>query len=195
MSTTSSAARSQSGSSRGHGNTQPARRLRRVDRRLAHLGSLSRRRVSRKTGTRELEAVYEARVVSRPPTEDELVERARGGDAAAFATLVRDHQEIAFRTAYLITRNAADAEDATPDRPHERLARAPALPPRSAPCGPGCSRSSRTRRATGDARRGVVKGWRCARRTSFPRGARLRLPREGWSPPRPAPSCSPRSSG
>jgi RNA polymerase sigma-70 factor (ECF subfamily) len=51
-------------------------------------------------------------VVSRPPTEDELVERARGGDGAAFGTLVRDHQELAFRTAYLITRNAADAEDA-----------------------------------------------------------------------------------
>ena len=50
--------------------------------------------------------------MSRPPTEDELVERARGGDAAAFAALVRDHEEIAFRTAYLITRNAADAEDA-----------------------------------------------------------------------------------
>jgi RNA polymerase sigma-70 factor, ECF subfamily len=56
--------------------------------------------------------VYEDRVVSRPPTEDELVERARAGDAAAFAALVRDHQEIAFRTAYLIARNAADAEDA-----------------------------------------------------------------------------------
>jgi len=51
-------------------------------------------------------------VVSRPPTEDELVERARGGDATAFAALVRDHEEIAFRTAYLIARNAADAEDA-----------------------------------------------------------------------------------
>ena len=51
-------------------------------------------------------------MVSRPPTEDELVERARGGDATAFAALVRDHEEIAFRTAYLIARNAADAEDA-----------------------------------------------------------------------------------
>ena len=56
-------------------------------------------------------------MVSRPPnpqqhSEDELVEQARGGDAAAFAALVRDHQEIAFRTAYLIARNAADAEDA-----------------------------------------------------------------------------------
>ncbi|HWN20672.1 MAG TPA: sigma factor, partial [Gaiellaceae bacterium] len=50
--------------------------------------------------------------MSRPPTEDQLVERARRGDGAAFGTLVRDHQELAFRTAYLITRNAADAEDA-----------------------------------------------------------------------------------
>jgi RNA polymerase sigma factor (sigma-70 family) len=51
-------------------------------------------------------------VVSRPPTEEELVERARDGDSTAFTLLVRDHEEIAFRTAYLITRNAADAEDA-----------------------------------------------------------------------------------
>jgi len=51
-------------------------------------------------------------VVGRPLDETELVERARDGDAAAFATLVRGHQEIAFRTAYLITGNAADAEDA-----------------------------------------------------------------------------------
>jgi RNA polymerase sigma-70 factor (ECF subfamily) len=51
-------------------------------------------------------------VVSRPPTEDELVERARDGDATAFAALVHDYKEVAFRTACLITRNAADAEDA-----------------------------------------------------------------------------------
>ena len=50
--------------------------------------------------------------MSRPPTEDELVERAKRGDGAAFGTLIREHQEIAFRTAYLITRNAAVAEDA-----------------------------------------------------------------------------------
>jgi len=51
-------------------------------------------------------------VVGRPLTEHELVERARGGDAGAYAALVRDHEEIAFRTACLITGNAADAEDA-----------------------------------------------------------------------------------
>ena len=51
-------------------------------------------------------------MVGRPLEETELVERARDGDASAFAALVRGHQEIAFRTAYLICGNAADAEDA-----------------------------------------------------------------------------------
>jgi RNA polymerase sigma factor (sigma-70 family) len=54
-------------------------------------------------------------VVSRPPSEPDLVERARRGDAVAFAELVRSHQQMAFRTAYLVTRNAADAEDAAQD--------------------------------------------------------------------------------
>jgi RNA polymerase sigma factor (sigma-70 family) len=54
-------------------------------------------------------------VASRPRTESDLVEAARRGDTAAFASLVREHEEIAFRTAYLIARNAADAEDAAQD--------------------------------------------------------------------------------
>src|SRR4051812_49767195 len=54
-------------------------------------------------------------VAGRPPTDFDLVEEARRGDAAAFATLVRPHEEIAFRTAFLITRNAADAQDAVQD--------------------------------------------------------------------------------
>jgi RNA polymerase sigma-70 factor, ECF subfamily len=51
-------------------------------------------------------------VVSRPPTESELVERARRGDEDAYGELVRAHQGIAFRTAYLVAGNAAEAEDA-----------------------------------------------------------------------------------
>jgi RNA polymerase sigma factor (sigma-70 family) len=54
-------------------------------------------------------------VVGRPLTETELVERARGGDGAAYATLVRDHQETAFRIAYVICGTAADAEEAAQD--------------------------------------------------------------------------------
>jgi RNA polymerase sigma factor (sigma-70 family) len=42
-----------------------------------------------------------------------LVERAKDGDAAAYERLVRGQQEVAFRTAYLITGDASEAEDAT----------------------------------------------------------------------------------
>ena len=38
--------------------------------------------------------------------------RAQRGDAHAFEELVRPHREIVFRVAYLVTRNAADADDA-----------------------------------------------------------------------------------
>ncbi|WP_037409448.1 RNA polymerase sigma factor [Candidatus Solirubrobacter pratensis] len=50
--------------------------------------------------------------MARAQTEGELLARAQAGDADAYAALVRAHQEIAFRTALLITRNAADAEEA-----------------------------------------------------------------------------------
>lgn len=42
----------------------------------------------------------------------DLVLKARQGDVDAYAELVRRYSEIAFRTAYLITRDAAEAEDA-----------------------------------------------------------------------------------
>jgi RNA polymerase sigma-70 factor (ECF subfamily) len=51
-------------------------------------------------------------VVSRPRDESELVERARRGDESAYEELVRAHQGIAFRTAYLVAGGAAEAEDA-----------------------------------------------------------------------------------
>jgi RNA polymerase sigma factor (sigma-70 family) len=56
-----------------------------------------------------------AGVEGRPPDERELVLRARRGDAGAFEELVSPHRELAFRVAYLITRNPADAEDAAQD--------------------------------------------------------------------------------
>src|SRR3954453_7726808 len=61
-----------------------------------------------------LAAVEEA-VVVRPLTEHELVERAKGGDTDAYTALVRGHEEIAFRTAVLITGDAAEAEEAAQD--------------------------------------------------------------------------------
>jgi RNA polymerase sigma factor (sigma-70 family) len=54
-------------------------------------------------------------VEGRPHDERELVLRAQRGDPRAYEELVRPHQEIAFRVAYVITRNAADAEDAVQD--------------------------------------------------------------------------------
>jgi RNA polymerase sigma-70 factor (ECF subfamily) len=44
--------------------------------------------------------------------ESRLIERARRGDLAAYDELVRAHQEAAFRAAYLITHDTADAQDA-----------------------------------------------------------------------------------
>jgi RNA polymerase sigma factor (sigma-70 family) len=44
--------------------------------------------------------------------DNELVERAKRGDVAAYEQLVRRYQEPVFRTAYLITRSSADAQDA-----------------------------------------------------------------------------------
>jgi RNA polymerase sigma factor (sigma-70 family) len=51
-------------------------------------------------------------VEGRPQGERELVERAVRGDANAFAGLIRGHEQTAFRLAYVITGNAAEAEDA-----------------------------------------------------------------------------------
>ncbi|MEX2102558.1 MAG: hypothetical protein WD805_01240, partial [Gaiellaceae bacterium] len=51
----------------------------------------------------------------RPPEETELVELAKKGDQGAYGRLVQAHQHIAFRTAFLITWDAAEAEDAAQD--------------------------------------------------------------------------------
>jgi len=54
-------------------------------------------------------------VEGRPPEDAALAERAKQGDVRAFEELVRMYQDIAFRTAFLFTRSAADAEDAAQD--------------------------------------------------------------------------------
>ena len=51
-------------------------------------------------------------MVGRPLEETEVVERAKRGDARAYEELVQTYQGLAFRTAYLVVGNAADAEDA-----------------------------------------------------------------------------------
>ncbi len=51
----------------------------------------------------------------RPLEDAELIGLARHGDVRAYGELVERYREVAFRTAYLIARNAADAEEAAQD--------------------------------------------------------------------------------
>jgi RNA polymerase sigma factor (sigma-70 family) len=52
-------------------------------------------------------------VEGRPLDDTALVERAKQGDVNAYEALVQHYQELAFRVAYQVTGNAADAEDAS----------------------------------------------------------------------------------
>ena len=52
------------------------------------------------------------RVEGRPLQDVELARLARDGDVRAYGELVERYREVAFRTAWLITRSTADAEDA-----------------------------------------------------------------------------------
>src|SRR2546428_11849341 len=47
----------------------------------------------------------------RPKDDSVLIARAQRGDAAAYEEIVQRYQQIAFRTAYVITGSSADAED------------------------------------------------------------------------------------
>jgi RNA polymerase sigma factor (sigma-70 family) len=51
-------------------------------------------------------------VEGRPLDDLALVERARTGDVNAYEALVQQYQQLAFRVAYQVTGDAADAEDA-----------------------------------------------------------------------------------
>ena len=50
-----------------------------------------------------------------PLTDEELIRLAQGGDPTAYEELVRRYQESAFRAAYLVLRDAPEAEDAAQD--------------------------------------------------------------------------------
>jgi RNA polymerase sigma-70 factor (ECF subfamily) len=59
-------------------------------------------------------------------TDEDLVERARRGNADAYDEIVERYTQMAFRTAYLVTGSAADAEEAVQDafvKAHRALAR------------------------------------------------------------------------
>jgi RNA polymerase sigma-70 factor (ECF subfamily) len=54
-------------------------------------------------------------VEGRPLDDRELIERAKEGDADAYAVLVERYQGVAYRTAYVVAGSSADAEDAAQD--------------------------------------------------------------------------------
>jgi RNA polymerase sigma-70 factor, ECF subfamily len=54
-------------------------------------------------------------VEGRPHDDGELVRLAKDGDVRAYERLVERYRDLAFRYAFLIVRNAADAEDAAQD--------------------------------------------------------------------------------
>jgi RNA polymerase sigma-70 factor (ECF subfamily) len=54
-------------------------------------------------------------VEGRPLDEAELIARARDGDEEAYAVLVTRYSDLAFRTAYVVTGSATDAQEATQD--------------------------------------------------------------------------------
>ena len=47
--------------------------------------------------------------------EQELIARAQRGDAGAYELLVRQHEQIAFRVAWLLSRDESEAADAAQD--------------------------------------------------------------------------------
>ena len=133
----------------------------------------------RRRGTPAARGGVELAVVHPPPpTEAVLLTRACGGDLDAYEQLVRLHQQIAFRTALVLTRNAADAEEAAQDA-FVKAWRALRRFDRRGRFARGCWRSSPTRRATGGASAGRREAARAARRrragaTPQPRPARRR---------------------
>ena len=49
----------------------------------------------------------------RPLNEQDLIQRAKGGDIAAFEALVQTHRQVALRVAFLVVSDQGEAEDVT----------------------------------------------------------------------------------
>jgi RNA polymerase sigma-70 factor (ECF subfamily) len=52
-------------------------------------------------------------VEGRPLNEQDLIQRAKGGDIAAFEALVQTHRQVALRVAFLVVSDQGEAEDVT----------------------------------------------------------------------------------
>ena len=132
-------------------------------------------------------------MVGRPPdNEAALIARAQGGDAVAYGSLVRAHQDIAFRVACLAGGSAADAEEAA----QEGFVKAWRALPRfraGAPFRPWLltivANEARNRRRAAGRRAGLVAARGRARRARRGQRAAHRRRRSCW-PARAARRCS-----
>ena len=78
-------------------------------------GSWTRRGLRGDTGRAATRAVAVSRIVPDPEPVAELVRRARQGERAAFAALVRRHLRAAYAVALAVLGRPADAEDVAQD--------------------------------------------------------------------------------
>jgi len=118
-------------------------------------------------------------------TDTDLIARARSGDDHAFGMLVARHQTVAFRTAYVICGEAADAEDAA----QEAFIKARAAIGRFRPEAPFrpwlltiVANEARNRRRAAGRRRALPGAWRSPRRWPERSGASWRARWRGSAP-------------
>jgi hypothetical protein len=112
----------------------------------------------------------------RPLEDPELISRGRAGDSTAFGQLVQKYQEIAFRTAFLIVGEAAEAEDATQEAFVKAYYALDRFRPEAA-FRPGCCRSWPIPPGTAGAQWVDERNWRFGRPRRPPRGTLPRPPR------------------
>ena len=138
--------------------------------------------------------VYAA-VVGRPLDDRSIVARARRGDRDAYEELVHAYQGIAFRTAYVVAGNAADAEEAAQDgfvKAYRALWRFRAGAPSSRGCCEIVANEARNRRRSAGRRAalalrrgtGAFRGARPRPRGDAPRGRAPRAADRGAEPAR-----------
>jgi RNA polymerase sigma-70 factor (ECF subfamily) len=117
--------------------------------------------------------------VTHPSDDAALAARAKLGDVSAFEVLIRMYEELAFRTAWLVTGSSAEAQDAVQDAflkahrslgrfrtglpfsplaPADRRQRSPQPPPRGRPpCSLRGARCSRADTSNVDRLAGVAR--------------------------------------
>ncbi len=133
-------------------------------------------------------------MVSRPRNETELVRRVQAGDKVAFAELIKAHQNVALRLAWLLTGGPTDAEEAVQNSFVKAFYAFDRFAP-GAPVRPWLLRIVANEAREGQDRRLVAHALRCGSPRSGRQGTRLRPRRPPpWRARSEPASCEPSSS-